>query len=227
MLKSITLRFTERPEPIIVPTEGVTIFVGPNNSGKSLALREIEHALITGQIPEGKLVRDFEVSMPNADQLQADIDLLRKKAPKGLSPDQVYIGRFLPNGQLDSNTLGARDLEAQVIQNNKQWVTANFWRLFQIRLDGRTRFDLTNDRPTGDLLAIPQNILVHLFQDDELRKQVRDIIQDAFDVYFVIDPLSGGNLRIRLTVIGVLLMNLSAVTEKSSCTGANWERAGA
>lgn len=30
----------------------------------------------------------------------------------------------------------------------------------------------------------------------------------------------------RITVIGVLLINLSAVTEKSSCTGANWERVG-
>jgi ABC-type cobalamin/Fe3+-siderophores transport system ATPase subunit len=200
MLKSITLRFTERPEPVIIPTEGVTIFVGPNNSGKSLALREIERALISGQIQhEGKLVSDFDVRMPNTDQLQADIELLRKKSPIGLSPDQVYIGRFLPNGSLDSNTVAVSDLQSQVARSNKQWFTSNFWRFFQIRLDGRTRFDLTNDRSTGDLLAIPQNILVHLFQDDELRKQVRDIIHDAFGVYFVIDPLSGGNLRIRLS----------------------------
>jgi ABC-type enterochelin transport system ATPase subunit len=84
MLNSITLRFTQRPEPVIIPTEGVTIFVGPNNSGKSLALREVEQALINGQTEQGKLVRDFDISMPNAEQLQTAIDLLRKKAPRGL-----------------------------------------------------------------------------------------------------------------------------------------------
>src|SRR5437667_142622 len=108
MLKSITLRFTELSEVTPIPTDGVTIFVGPNNSGKSRAL-------------------------------------------------------------------------------------------LQIRLDGRTRFELTSDRPTGDLLGRPQNILAHLFQDDSLRKDVREIIHDAFGVYFVIDPLAGGNLRIRLS----------------------------
>src|SRR6266436_9561821 len=156
MLNSITLRFTERPEPVIIPTEGVTIFVGPNNSGKSLALREVEQALINGQTEQAKLVRDFDISMPNTEQLQTAIDLLRKKAPRGLAPDHVYIGRFLPNGQLDSNTVGVNDLQTQTKGNNKQWVTANFWRFFQIRLDGRTRFDLTNDRPTGDLLGNPK-----------------------------------------------------------------------
>jgi predicted ATPase len=42
MLKSISLKFTELHEPLHVPAQGVTIFVGPNNSGKSLILREIE-----------------------------------------------------------------------------------------------------------------------------------------------------------------------------------------
>ena len=42
MLESISLKFTELAEPLRVPAQGVTIFVGPNNSGKSLVLREIE-----------------------------------------------------------------------------------------------------------------------------------------------------------------------------------------
>jgi predicted ATP-dependent endonuclease of OLD family len=42
MLESISLKFTELAELLRIPAQGVTIFVGPNNSGKSLVLREIE-----------------------------------------------------------------------------------------------------------------------------------------------------------------------------------------
>ena len=67
---------------------------------------------------------------------------------------------------------------------------------------GRTRFQLTDDRPLGDLLS-PEasNFLSHLFRDDVMRGQVRDVIDDALGLYFVIDPTNGGTLRIRLSPI--------------------------
>jgi hypothetical protein len=68
-----------------------------------------------------------------------------------------------------------------------------------IRLDGRTRFNLTNDREIGDLTQPARNILAQLFQDDALRETLRKIIFDAFGVYFVVDPTNGGQLRIRLS----------------------------
>ena len=82
---------------------------------------------------------------------------------------------------------------------NKRWVTSQFLKFFLIRLDGRTRFELTNDRPRGDLLGRAQNMLMHLFIDDEARKRVSDIIYDAFGVFFTIEQLSAQNLRMRLS----------------------------
>lgn len=41
MFDSISLKFTELTEALRIPAQGVTVFVGPNNSGKSLVLREI------------------------------------------------------------------------------------------------------------------------------------------------------------------------------------------
>ena len=113
--------------------------------------------------------------------------------------DNIYVGRFSPAGNLDAQEINRDSLVQQFKQRHKHWFASQFLKFFMIRLDGRTRFDLTNDRQTGDLIGLPQNTLVHLFQDDELRKEVRDIVHDAFGVYFVIDPLSGGNLRIRLS----------------------------
>jgi predicted ATPase len=199
MLQSVTLKFTEAPTSVVVPAQGVTVFVGPNNSGKSLVLREIEQALATNGMYQGKIVHDFEIVWPDQQQFESDLHSLIQKAPIGTPADQVFIGRFTPAGGLDSAAVSRETLINQYNQHQKYWVASQFLRLYQIRLDGRTRFDLTSDRPSGDLLRRPENFLTHLFQDEEIRKEVRDIIFDAFESYLVIDPMNLGNMRIRLS----------------------------
>jgi ABC-type polar amino acid transport system ATPase subunit len=199
MLETITLKFTEADAPLVIPAQGVTIFVGPNNAGKSLVLRELESVLSVHGTIETKLLQDFELAWPSETQLQEDIAKLTKKRPSGMTMENVHVGRFKPDGQLESSAVNRQSLIEQFAGRNKVWVASQFLKYFQIRLDGRTRFDLTNDRATGDLAALPQNILAHIFQDDELRKEIREIVFDAFGTFFVIDPLLGGQLRIRLS----------------------------
>lgn len=199
MLDTISLKFSECQQPLKMDAQGVTIFVGPNNSGKSLVLRELEAALIaTGNITT-KILNDFEIAWPTEAQIEEDIALLKLKQPSGMVAEHIYIGRFAPSGNREAQEINQQSLLQVVRNKNKHWLTSQFLRFFLIRLDGRTRFDLTTDRAAGDLLGIPQNILAHLFQDDTLRKEIRNIVYDAFGVYFVIDPLNGGNLRIRLS----------------------------
>lgn len=200
MFESISLKFTEIAEPLRFPVNGVTVFVGPNNSGKSLVLRELEQDFSSYTPLEKKVLHDFEIVWPSEDQLNEDIDNLTKKTPSGLPLDHVHIGRFAPNGNVDTNNINLVHLRTHAQQpGNKRWLSSQFLRFFLIRLDGRTRFDLTNDRPRGDLLGLAQNILMHLFQNTSDRKKVREIIFDAFGVYFTIEQLSALNLRIRLS----------------------------
>lgn len=56
-LKSITFSGGQRVE---VPTSALFIIVGPNNSGKSQALRELRHGAQTGQ-PQGPVLTDVEI----------------------------------------------------------------------------------------------------------------------------------------------------------------------
>jgi hypothetical protein len=58
---------------------------------------------------------------------------------------------------------------------------------------------LINQQPLGDLQSSPSNNLAILFADDEKRIEVRRIIEDAFGLYFVLDPTNAGQLRIRLS----------------------------
>jgi hypothetical protein len=199
MLDSISLKFTERDTPLTVPAQGVTIFVGPNNSGKSLVLREIEMAFSTSSRVATKLLDDFQIIWPDEQQIKDDINNLRKEAPHGTPIENIHVGRFSPSGRLEGNTIGQTALISQFMNKKKYWVASQFLRFFQIRLDGRTRFELTNDQPTGDLLQRPQSTLAQLFQDDEVRREVREIVHDAFGLYLVIDPMNGGELRVRLS----------------------------
>jgi ABC-type enterochelin transport system ATPase subunit len=61
MLEYISLKFTELPEPLRVPAQGVTVFVGPNNAGKSLVLQEIEQDFSSHVKTATKLLNDFEI----------------------------------------------------------------------------------------------------------------------------------------------------------------------
>jgi hypothetical protein len=68
-----------------------------------------------------------------------------------------------------------------------------------LKLDALNRISLINQQPLGDLQSSPSNNLAILFADDEKRIEVRRIIEDAFGLYFVLDPTNAGQLRIRLS----------------------------
>ena len=201
MLAKLILKFTDGERRIELPAQGITVFVGPNNSGKSLVLREIESAISNNPKPSDlKIVDDFEIEWPDQAQIERDLGSTVQTRPVGLGADQVFFGRFGPNGQFEGTTTNKNDLVAMAGRHeNKQWLASNFLRFFLLRLDGRTRFELTNDRPMGDLLQVPQNILTRLFVDDALRREVRAQIFEAFGLHLVIDPTHGGQLRIRLS----------------------------
>jgi predicted ATPase len=199
VLESISLKFTELAEPLRVPAQGVTIFVGPNNSGKSLVLREIEQDMTSHPRVETKILHDLEIAWMTEETLNTEIAELTKKTPAGISPDSVYVSGFDQNGQLYGHQVGRTALLQYMREHREpRWIASQFLRMFLIRLDGRTRFALTSDRPVGDLLGPAQNILMQLFVDDEARNKVREIVFDAFGIYFTIEQLSQ-NLRIRLS----------------------------
>ena len=201
MLSSISLKFTERSTPMVVRGGGVTVFVGPNNSGKSLVLRELEMALGSNSTINTKILDSYELQWPSKEAFEQELAKILKhpRARRVTSPDHVAVGQFQPNGSWTGQEISLPTLKSQVEQRRTHWVGSQYYRYFLARLDGRTRFELVNDRPAGDLADLPINVLAHLFQDDELRSGVRAVVHDAIGLYFVIDPLNGGQLRIRLS----------------------------
>ncbi|WP_454713617.1 ATP-dependent nuclease [Caulobacter segnis] len=203
MLQSIKLDFTDS-ESLILPMQGVTIFVGPNNSGKSLVLRELEEIFVDQSERNRKIIGSFEFDWGDDEWFEGFISNAVAASPSNVPVGEVQFSRLNPFGGRDAVGIGVQSLKNMRMAHNRNATHVRWWlnmveRWNVLRLDGRSRFQLTDDREGGDLLSPPQNILAHLFVDDSSRDRVRKSIKEAFGVYFVIDPTQLGRLRIRLS----------------------------
>ena len=180
----------------------ITVFVGPNNSGKSKVLMEIEEDShnTNGKVP--KLVLD-EVTYLTLSAAEIKEDLIRLKEPF-LTEDTILnlvkIGKVNAKSQSVTTVSIYEDeviLQAQS-QNMGRDSFKKYISLYTLRLDGTNRLNLLNEQSAGDLQKTPLNHLSYIFQKDSVRKELRRMIFDALGKYYVVDPTNIGKLRIRL-----------------------------
>lgn len=201
MITNLRLKFgraagTSAEDIAVTP---VTVFVGPNNSGKSKVLAEIQQYCSTGQKDATAVVLEditfTGVSGESAENAIAHITL-RPNPGEALGVDNVLIGGRGERRQVHS--AGLRQVLEQPAGNLTafcQW----FLRYSTLMLDGRNRINLVNPQPAGDLQQQPQSSFQLLFRDDARRHEVRRIVSEAFGSHFVLDPTNLGQLRIRLS----------------------------
>lgn len=201
MISSFKLKFGRSPglPAETITTTPVTVFVGPNNSGKSRLLYEIEDYCRSGTISAFTIILDdLSLSGLAVTHLDQAINHLKKEPnfDEKLQLDHIIVGSKLSRHQVNS-----RDF-AQLIQNPYSDLSA-FCKCFMahntLMLDGHRRIQLVGSQGGGDLQRDPLTSFQVLFCNDEKRREVRRIVYDAFGSYFVIDPTSLGNLRIRLS----------------------------
>lgn len=181
----------------------VLILVGPNNSGKSLALREIENWCF-GQETSRKVVEALEVDFPeepeDAERLVREFET-NPPPNQGPVPGQFWIGQhtFRTDQPVRQVQISEDQLRNAVDQKDIRLLRAYLTASYTVRLDGRTRFSLADPKPTGDLQQPPQNHLWALFKADAARQRVRKLTEEAFGLHFVIDPTGMQQFRIRMS----------------------------
>ncbi|HYO68341.1 MAG TPA: AAA family ATPase [Archangium sp.] len=89
MLKSLQLKFGETPnqQPLTIPIGSAVVLVGPNNSGKSRLLQELEHFLTRGphKSVEYLLLKDIDAEAPRSSSLhQALVSRIKEDLPKAV-----------------------------------------------------------------------------------------------------------------------------------------------
>jgi AAA15 family ATPase/GTPase len=182
-----------------IDISNTTIFVGPNNSGKSLLLKEIESFLTSGPSDRYSVVNDIHIPTYTEAEVNSDLDAL--KLPQ---KQDNYIRVKKPRvhgGIYEEKSIHIPTLKSYLSnpERNTTFFLQNFYSLFTLRLDGRTRFSLTEPTSSGDLSQPAMNHLMSLFQNDEQRKEIREIIYDAIGKYFVIDPTGMTQFKIRFS----------------------------
>jgi ABC-type cobalamin/Fe3+-siderophores transport system ATPase subunit len=201
MISTFKLKFGRSPGVASenITATPVTVFVGPNNSGKSQILREIERYCRTGQKQATDLMLEG-LSFSGLDPVRTAQSIARiRQLPihgEALHIDHIFVGSKYGRQQVPSLGL------AECIQTPSSNISAFCqWYLnhLTLMLDGSSRISLINKQDAGDLQRPPSSSFQVLFRDDAKRHEVRRIVFDAFGRHFVLDPTNLGQLRIRLS----------------------------
>lgn len=189
--------------PLSFDVTAVTVFVGPNYSGKSRVITEIAQKCMNGEPSPGDVILD-ELTFKPFDLPQAELtaDHL-SHAPR---PNEVVqAGHFLV-GRRGSRRQLHRPQFLQALQdpNNpafRAYFAQNYLVDETLMLDGPNRIGLVNDQAGGDLHLPAVTSHQQLFRDDGLRGRLSDIVRQALGSYVVIDPTNLGQLRLRLSKV--------------------------
>jgi len=198
---------------------GMTLFVGPNNSGKSLALKEIERVL------GGEDLTVPAAKKPNVRSVVSDVEIapLGNVAARALIESRRFTGRDVetPDGIQIFTLRPARDDAARVTGHVLNKLLAQvaavsgdngrprprdiliylqqFVSLLTLRLDGATRMELTAAAKAYDLRESPRSLQAAIFGDGVTRELLSRLVHDAFGWHLVVDPTAMATLRFRLS----------------------------
>lgn len=218
MIRTVLLKFGPKghSEGLELVPSAMTVFIGANNVGKSLALRELTAYCKMGRREGQRVIDLLEFTIPKAEDVRA---LLRElevpiRENESLAEGQFRVSHIVPSkGRADVTNVSWRDFFPALERWEEQQASGTLdWRkevhswfftwyvsLFSLSLDGRQRLSLSDELQKGDLLGKATNHLAALFVDDKARMKLREIIYDAFGLYFVVDPTNGDMLRVRLS----------------------------
>lgn len=205
MFKKLRLQAGTYPssdENVEIELSPVTVFIGPNNSGKSQALIEIEGWITSGRTEPLNIISDLEFESLAKNQVYEKILNKIKIAPSKHFPpkddNHIVVGMYNNNCQVYLPDL----INAALSPNKENFKNSELPTVLQYlttRLDGYNRLSLVYSQNAGDLQEDPINSFSKLFKDKILMSKVRNVIYGAFRKYLVIDPTSLGNLRLRLS----------------------------
>ncbi|OBU69039.1 hypothetical protein A9K58_04725 [Stenotrophomonas maltophilia] len=182
-------------DPLVLDEPAVTIFVGPNNSGKSMVLREIAELCSNGNthraILDGIKFRKHSTEEIDA-LLQAWTD--HRRSPGEVDHiDHVYLKFGAWRMQVHAPTF--RNILLNPDENINEFARKYAARHMLI-LDGANRIGLIAERSRGDLKD-PQNTFARILTNDTRRQLLRDVLFDAFGLYLGMDISEGASIQLR------------------------------
>lgn len=197
LIKELRMRFGagQGAKPLVLDEPAVTIFVGPNNSGKSTVLREIAQFSSQGQatrtILDGLKFRGHTTEAVDA-IIESWTDGPRHPGEVDHA-EHAYLkyGPWRTHIHIPSFRQALQDPDVYV-NGFAQYYAARH----VLILDGPSRIGLTAAQDRGDLKD-PQSSFARLLTDDSRRRLLRDVLFDAFGLYLGLDISEGALIQLR------------------------------
>ena len=180
----------------------MTVFVGPNNSGKSRALQEIENWIKSPNPSTGLVIKSIEFEAWTHAGIEKAVNELKIEPAlnEALNPDHILISKLHPQ---NNSPVRMQIHEPSLIQeaqepNATRHRYAPFLSLFSLKLDGTNRRRWLTPRSPEISSALLQ-IILRTFLLITPHAQHSEKLRDAFGKYLVVDPTNIGELRFRLS----------------------------
>ena len=201
MIRNLYLKFgkNQKQSEETINLSTVTVFVGPNSSGKSTILKEILNFCNTGSVDKNaKILKSIEFEDLDEERVTQLIDGCTLVPPPNqtLAPGFILVGK--PNNYTEINKFECIKRLATPNLNPEEFCEC-LLQCYTLFLDGISRIQLINQQKSGDLQLDPVNTLQTLFKYNEKRNKVREIVHDSFGGYLVVDPTNMGYLSYRLS----------------------------
>lgn len=170
-----------------VPLTKITIFVGPNNTGKSQTLRDIRERLENGQMSKPVIIDSFEFDTPSSiEDFYSGIEI--KDSIHNIGHKTVFgiKGDLLSK---DSMELHMPSLESDFQQNKSyNYILGNITKYRVANLDSSTRLNLVLSTPSfNPNLDNPSNLIQSLFLDENNELSLIKAFKSAFDMDIKMD----------------------------------------
>ncbi len=180
---------------LVLEEPAVTIFVGPNNSGKSMVLREIADFSCRGDTRRA-ILDELKFRKHSVEEIDAILEAWtdHRRSPGEVDrPAHAYLKYGSWRKQMNVR------LFRQSLQNpdeNINIFSLNYAGRHVLILDGPNRIGLTTEQDRGDLKD-PQSTFARLLTDDPRREALRDVLFDAFGLYLGMDISEGASIHLR------------------------------
>lgn len=188
-INEVSFNIGSKDEKLKIKLDNIMIVVGPNNSGKSLCLREIEQCCEEKESPK-KIIDNLDIHIPKEREMK--LDLVRKFKMFPHLPDLNYQINYY---KFENDLLGIA-FQIDETQTPDYYLDNTIKKLYTLRLDGRNRFNLVQHRSIHDLNTKATNHFGEIFVNHERRKEIRKLVKDALGLYMTIDPSQTSAMRI-------------------------------
>lgn len=191
---------TSDSPPLSLSPGRMTLFIGPNNGGKSRALFEIQDSFIPAGHNENMIFNTVSFGAISDEEFNSKLAFLTKPKRPGddKSSDTVAFegkgGRVIANLQVVKS-----GLSRNAPPNIRQYAASHFFKYFYVNLSGTERLALVNPVQAEPFGLTPATTISSIYQDDKLRKKLSLIVHKAFTQFLVIDPTQMPNLVYRLS----------------------------